>query len=140
MDQHSFCALDALDGRLLSKAMTAIAVIEESPLKFRLSRQHNEFGYPYWSLRAVQPRDHGRQKTIAMYIGNPPETILSMIRTKLHQRWLKPQVKSKLIQNEDQINRLKHWRAVAKQLMENIARQCGYYFRGYRLIKKETAL
>jgi len=137
VDQNSFCALDATDGRL-SRALTAIDVIEQSSVKFRLSRQHNEYGYSYWSLRAVQPRDYnGRQKTLQMYVGNPPETILEMIKAKLNQRRLKLQGKSKLIQNENHIKRLKHYRVVAKQLTENIARQSGFYFRGYRLIKKE---
>jgi len=134
VDQNSFCALDAVDGRYLSRAITAIDVIEQSPVKFRLARQHNEYGYQYWSLRAVQPRNHERQKTLQMYIGNPPETILDMIRAKLNQRLLKPKVKSKLIQNEDKIKRLKHQRALAKQLTEKIANQCGCYFRGYKLI------
>lgn len=136
MYQNSLCTLDAVDGRLLSKAITAIDVIEKSPVKFRLAHQHNEFGYPYWSLRAVQPRDcKGRQKTIAMYIGNPPEPVLDMIRNKVNQRWLK-QYKSQLIENANHIKRLKHQRALAKQLSENIAHKCGYYFRGYKLIRK----
>jgi len=137
VNQNSLCALDAVDGRLLSKAITAIDVIEKSPVKFRLARQRNRCGYQYWSLRAVQPRDcKGRQKTIAMYIGNPPETILAMIRAKVRQRWLK-QYKSQLIENEDHIKWLKRQRALAKNLTENIAYKCGYYFRGYKLLKKD---
>lgn len=137
MNQNSWCALDAVDGRLLSKAITAVDVIEKSPVKFRLAHQHNGYGYQYWSLRGVQPRDHtGRQKTLQMYIGNPPEPVLDMIRNKVNQRWLKSQYKSLLIENEGHIKQLKHQRALAKQLTENIAHKCGHYFRGYKLIRK----
>lgn len=138
MNQNSWCALDAVDGRLLSRATTAIDVIEQSNVKFRLARQRNKYGYQYWSLRGVQPRDHnGRQKTLQMYIGNPPTTILNMIRNQVNQRWLK-QDKSQLIRNADKIKQLKHKRALAKQLTENIAHKCGYYFRGYKLLRKDT--
>lgn len=136
MDQDSFCALDAVDGRHLSRALTAIDVIEQSSATFRLARRHNGYGYRYWALRAVQPRNHGRQKMVELYIGNPHCAVIDMIRAKLNQCRLKPKVNSKLIQNEHHIKRLKHQRAEAKQITENIARQCGFYFRGYKLIRK----
>jgi hypothetical protein len=136
VDPNSWCALPEIDGRHLSMVLTAIDVIEQSPATFRLARRHNGYGYRYWSLRAVQPRNHGRQKTIEIYIGNPPNAVIDMVRAKLNQYRLKPKVNSKLIQNEDHITRLKHQRAEAKIITENIAHKCGYYFRGYKLIRK----
>jgi len=89
-------ALSGVAGRYLPKIIMAINLIEQSKVRFRLASQRNGQGYRYWSLRAVQPRDeNSRQKTMAFYLGNPPEIILGIIRSRLHQRWPKIQQNEK---------------------------------------------